>query len=156
MTTSPVISITDELIADLEAAANATGGIGWHASTAYCSRSKRESRAIYHRPSPSVYVEIIETPDSDPENGESIHAEEYWKYIGLANPATILALLAERAELIKDRTRLEKLAAHAYLIYDRHDVGMWRFPEIVINSTREQCTTDHLRAAIDSMEDDDE
>lgn len=102
MTTSPVISIADELIADLE-----------------------------------IFALYGEGTDS------GIKASE------------VEALLAERASLIKDAGRLEKLAAHMRLVYGMHDTGAWDFPEVVIKSNREECTADHLRSAIDSMESDD-
>lgn len=128
MTTSPIISITDELIAELEMAADyAANQIirshGWEGT-------------------------VDEFAD-----GMLVADERYMRW---ADPTTIKALLAERSELIKDAARLEKLAVHMRFFYGRHDAGAWEFPEVVIKSTREQCTADHLRAAIDSMVDDNE
>ena len=84
---------------ELRRLAEATGGIRWVASHATSHQGSRSSRSIYHYPTPYQCVEIVETPDSDPENGECIHDESSWAYIAAANPAAILALLDEIGEL---------------------------------------------------------
>lgn len=55
-----------------------------------------------------------------------------------------------------DTDRLEKLATLMALVYGRHEAGAWAFPQCVVSSDRNECTADHLRAAIDSMDDDQE
>ena len=91
MTTPLVPSITDEMVAELEAEARmSTLGI-WTAEDS---------------PVGEIYI--------SGECGEFIcgaidHVHDA-NFIALANPATILALLAERKELVRDRERLDWLA----------------------------------------------
>jgi hypothetical protein len=78
---------------ELKRLAEAAGGIEWHADHACLMVKGKDtrSRAIYHRPTENHCVEIVES--ADPKNGESIHSDEWWQFIGAANPAVILELI---------------------------------------------------------------
>lgn len=96
MTTPLVMSVTDELVAELEALASECGqhGANWY---------------------------------------EPHHMEAFPEYacdqdfVVAASPATILALLAERAELKRDAERLNKLdkLCEAYGFEDVHEGNRW-------------------------------
>lgn len=78
---------------ELKRLAEAAGGIEWYASHACLVVKGKDtrSRAIYHRPTENHCVEIVES--ADPKNGESIHSDEWWQFIGAASPAVILELI---------------------------------------------------------------
>lgn len=103
--------------AELRRLAEATGGISWEASHAVSHAGERKSRAIYHYPTKFHCVEIVETSDTDPENGESIHDDAAWSFIGAANPAAVLSLLDEcdKAEAESDAALAELQAAKLLL-----------------------------------------
>ena len=95
MSTSPVMSITDEMVVELEAlASKATPGT-WSYDRSYVCTVRQDGG--------TTYVESW-NPVADALLSKNVH------YIALANPATILALLAERKELVRDRERLDWLA----------------------------------------------
>lgn len=85
MTTSPVMSITEELVAELEALASECGqhGTNWY-----------EPRHMEAFPEYAC--------DQD--------------FVVAASPATILALLAERAELNRDAGRLEWMMSESCVL----------------------------------------
>lgn len=95
---------------ELRRLAEATGGITWVASHATSHQGQRSSRSIYHYPTEFHCREIVETPDSDPENNESIHDESSWAFIGAANPAAVLSLLDENDQL-RNQLRLSGISA---------------------------------------------
>lgn len=49
-----------------------------------------------------------------------------------------------------DTERLQKLADMMEMSFGRNDTGMWLFPLGAVESSREGCTLDDLRAFIDS------
>lgn len=92
MTTSPVVSITDELIAELEALAiNATPG-PWRYEA---GEEDTDGPAAW----PEVYAGDVAVIGDEGFYGDNEQDEADAEYIALANPSTILALLAERADL---------------------------------------------------------
>ena len=101
MSTSPVITVTDELLAELEeAASNATPG-PWSYDGSYVCTMRQDGE--------TVYVESW-NPVADALLSKNV------KYISAANPATITALTAElrrlraeNAELAKDAVRYQWL-----------------------------------------------
>lgn len=117
--------MNDQNKAELRRLAEAAGGITWVASRATSHQGRRSSRSIYHYPTPYHCVEIVETPDSDPENSESIHDESSWAFIGAAHPAAILSLLEENEQLCAEvealRSSLRETTAVAItMLYDSH------------------------------------
>ena len=84
-TAAPVMSITDELVAELEAAAS------------YC------------------VTEVIRSHPWSEQEFDLLRADE--RYVRAASPEFVLALLAERAELIKDRERLDWLIADSAIVH---------------------------------------
>ena len=94
MTTSPVMGITDELVSELEALASEATPGPWGYDGSYVCTVRNEGE--------TVYVQSWD-PVADALLSKNVH------YIATANPATILALLAERAELKRDRERYQKL-----------------------------------------------
>ena len=95
MTTGLLPSITDELVAELEALASKATPGPWGYDGSYVCTVRNDGE--------TVYVQSWD-PVADALLSKNVH------YIAAANPATILALLAERKELIKDRERLDWLA----------------------------------------------
>ena len=104
---------------ELRRLAEATGGIRWVASHATSHQGSRSSRSIYHYPTPYHCVEIVETPDSDPENGECIHDESSWAFIAAANPAAILSLLDDNKALLDQVSALQSDANSWQSGYDK-------------------------------------
>lgn len=95
MTTAPVVTVTDELIAELEQlAGKATPGpwvLDFEGGSLYICEQEDDDKAI-----------AVALPYDKGLSGEwdgGIKTDANWQYIAAANPATILALLAERAEL---------------------------------------------------------
>ena len=84
MTTGLVMSITDELVAELEALAGKATPGPWGYDGSYVCTVRNDGE--------TVYVQSWD-PVADALLSKNVH------YIASANPATILALLAERAEL---------------------------------------------------------
>lgn len=108
MTNAPVLSITDELIAELEELAiKATPGPWQHVEG---DDNPDASWAMQFPVVTSEAQEIIGTEGfySDKQIDEANAA-----FVAAANPATILALLAERAELKRDAERLN------YMIHEQ-------------------------------------
>lgn len=93
MTTTPVPTITDDLIAELEMlAGKATPG-------PWLTHAEHDSASFQGYYVANGGVDMLAF--LGPENQDSTDAD----YIATANPATILALLAERAELKRDAER---------------------------------------------------
>ncbi len=111
MTTSPVMSITDELVAELEALASKATPGPWE----WDGREVDEEGYVYI-PECSYLVGAICLAD----NYEGYHDD--CDFMAAANPSVIRALLAERAELNKDRQRLDYLES-AYGGHTGHDGG---------------------------------
>ena len=95
MSTSPVMSITDEMVVELEALASKATPGPWSYDSSYVCTVRQDGG--------TTYVESW-NPVADALLSKNVH------YIAKANPATILALLAERKELVRDRERLDWLA----------------------------------------------
>jgi len=143
MSTSPVMSITDEMVAELEALASKAGALAIDSAETVEAQSGRMIEC------PVCGGEGYASAENDYCNfdNHAIGVEFYGigpefgladAYFRKANPATILALLAERKELIKDRERLDWLA-------DQGDDCQW------MNILRvETDDFESLRAAIDA------
>jgi hypothetical protein len=106
MTTSPVTSVTDELIDELELlASKATKGEWWIDSHGHTmvSHDSDGTHTIFKA------MDIVKPAVRHPETGNLSHWPNDWgaSFIATANPATILALLAERAELKRDAERYD-------------------------------------------------
>jgi len=98
MSTPLVVIVTDELVAELEhVAKRATKGEWWIDSHGHTMVS--HDSGITH----TVFqaMDIVKPAVRHPETGNLSHWPNDWdaSYIATANPAKILALLAERAEL---------------------------------------------------------
>jgi hypothetical protein len=101
MTTSPVTSVTDELIDELELlASKATKGEWWIDSHGHkmVSHDADGTHSIFQA------MDIVNPAVRHPETGNLSHWPNDWdaSFIATANPATILALLSERAELKRE------------------------------------------------------
>lgn len=107
MTTSPVLSLTDELVAELEALASKVGAMALDSAEEVAAQSGRMIEC------PVCCGEGYTNAENDYCNfdNHAIGVEFYGigpefglaeAYFRKANPATILALLAERAELKRD------------------------------------------------------
>ena len=93
MTTSPVLSVTDELLAELEeSASNATAG-PWSYDGSYVCTMRQDGE--------TVYVESW-NPVADALLSKNV------KYISAANPSTITALTAELRRLRAENAELAK------------------------------------------------
>ena len=94
MTTSPVMTVTDELLAELEeAASNATAG-PWSYDGSYVCTMRQDGE--------TVYVESW-NPVADALLSKNV------KYISVANPSTITALTAELRRLRAENAELERV-----------------------------------------------
>jgi hypothetical protein len=132
MTTPPIVSITDELIAELDLAANACGPMLLDSAE---TLTPADAGAIE---CPVCYGEGYASLENDYCNfdNHAIGVQFYGiggefgageRYFRAASPAFILALLAERAELVKDRGRLNSLdqLGYAYGFQDMHEGNRW-------------------------------
>jgi len=98
MTTSPVMTVTDELLAELEeAASNATPG-PWSYDGSYVCTMRQDGE--------TVYVESW-NPVADALLSKNV------KYISAANPSTITALTAELRRLRAENAELGGLLREA-------------------------------------------
>jgi len=98
MTTSPVMTVTDELLAELEeAASNATPG-PWNYDGSYVCTMRQEGG--------TVYVESW-NPVADALLSKNV------KYIAAANPATITALTSELRRLRAENAELAQSLAES-------------------------------------------
>jgi len=109
MKTGLVTSVTDELVAELEALARkATPGPWWIDSHG----NNMVSESMDHQ---LVFTadDRMGKAERNKETGNLSHWPNDWdaSYIATANPATILALLAERAELLRDAGRFRLFAS---------------------------------------------
>lgn len=68
----------------------------------------------------------------------------------LNNEARATRAEAEAAALRADAERLDWIASEARMLSGWRDTGRWGMPAIQIDSTRERCTPDDLRKAIDA------
>lgn len=103
MSTPLVISVTDELVAELEALASKATGGEWEYHMGLI-RTMADSDG---------YVPVAIAPNC-PSNWRK-QRDRNMNCIATANPATILALLAERAELLRDAWRWRWLRDKAVL-----------------------------------------
>lgn len=117
MTASPVMTVTDELLAELEeAAGNATPG-PWNYDGSYVCTMRQEGGA--------VYVESW-NPIADALLSKNV------KYIASANPATIAALTAELRRLRAENADLAKDAGrYRWLRDEALNIDGWA-PAVVI------------------------
>lgn len=110
MSTPLVISVTDELVAELEyVAKRATKGEWWIDSHGHTmvSHDSGVTHTVFQA------MDIVKPAVRHPETGNLSHWPNDWdaSFIATANPATILALLAERAELLRDAGRFRLFAS---------------------------------------------
>lgn len=94
MNTPLVVSVTDELVAELEALASKATPGPWNYDGSYVCTMRKEDG--------TTYVESW-NPVADALLSKNV------RYIATANPATILALLAERAEFRRLLLEQEKI-----------------------------------------------
>lgn len=126
MTTPPIMTVTDELIAELERLAGKATGGDW----------EYRLGIIRTMPDSDGYVPIAVAPNA-PKNWRA-QRDLNLDYIAAAKPETMRALLAERAALLRDRARLDWLA------------GLDSHAQVLLPT---QCVTDNIhsmRAAIDA------
>lgn len=90
MTTGLTVSITDELVAELEALASKATGGEW----------EYHMGLIRTMPDSDGYVPIAVAPNA-PKNWRG-QRDANMQYIAAANPDVLRVLLAERAELLRD------------------------------------------------------
>ena len=105
MTTTLVISVTDELVAELGALARkATPGPWWIDSHGHNMVSESMDHQLVF-----TADDRMGKAERNKETGNLSHWPNDWdaSFIATANPSTILALLAERAELLRDAERLD-------------------------------------------------
>lgn len=111
-TTPPIMTINDELLAELEAAANAATPGPWNYDGSYVCTMRQEEG--------TVYVESW-NPIADALLTKNVH------YIAKSNPATILALLqyvrelkadAERYRWLRDESLNTSITAPAIMVVD--------------------------------------
>jgi hypothetical protein len=117
MSTSPVMAITDELVAELEAlAGKATPGPWWIDSHGHNMVSESMDHQLVF-----TADDRMGKAERNKETGNLSHWPNDWdaSFIATANPATILALLAERAELKRDANCLRWLL-------DQGDNAQWQ------------------------------
>jgi hypothetical protein len=105
------MSITDEMVAELEALAGKATPGPWSSERDQVGPRSQEDDQSYGMLIPVAYIERFDWP----ENAEANKA-----LIATANPATILALLSERAELKRDAERL------AWLFTAPRSLDVWR------------------------------
>lgn len=130
MTTSPITSITEELLAELDQLAGKATPGPWAAERDQVGPRSQEDDQSYGMLIPVAYIERFDWPENADANKSLIAA---------ANPATILALLQHVRELSKDRDRLDWLAD------PDNQIGNVQLPtEIVMQNIHS------LRAAIDA------
>lgn len=128
MTTSPVMSITDELVAELEALAGKVGAMALDSAEEVVTQSGRMIEC------PVCCGEGYASAENDYCNfdNHAIGVEFYGigpefglaeSYFRAANPATILALLAEREQLKRDAESFAWLMQQAWFqsAFERYD-----------------------------------
>ena len=109
MTTSPVMTVTDELLAELEeSASNATAG-PWSYDGSYVCTMRQDGE--------TVYVESW-NPVADALLSKNV------KYISAANPAAIAALTAELRRLRAENAELAKDAGRYRWIVKKSTYGI--------------------------------
>lgn len=119
MTTSPVVSVTDELVAELEAAANGASHWSLPASFQVAEEGVAPEEWCWHVGGvcEAGYQYPVMQIDTE-QYGAHEDAELVARFYAKANVSTILALLAERAELLRDRERLEFLISDGAMVID--------------------------------------
>jgi hypothetical protein len=140
MTTSPVASITDDLLAELEQlAGKATPGPWQHVP------GDDDPDSSWSMQFPIVTSDIREVIGTEGFYSEKDIDEANAAFVASANPATILALLQHVRELTKDRERLDNLdkLCEAYG-FEVHEGNRWVLDGPFRN----------VRDAIDSLPDD--
>lgn len=103
MTTSPVMTVTDELLAEIEEAAKAATPGPWNYDGSYVCTMRQDGETFY--------VESW-NPVADAPLSKNV------KYISAANPATITALTAELRRLRAENAELAKDAARLQFVID--------------------------------------
>lgn len=111
MSTSPVMSITDEMVAELEALAISVQG--WNMTAFFQEPDAFEVEADWEWHVGAIDEDGNKYPllHVNASQYDSDDSEKIARYYAACSRDTILALLAERKELIKDRERLDWLAA---------------------------------------------
>lgn len=122
MSTPPVTSINDDLIAELEAAAKAATPGPWVTDGEYINE---HGNLLYCHVGVPGDGRLADTSSNCMVPDQECRSNAW--FIATANPATILALLAERAELKRDADRLNKLDSigYAYGFEDMHEGNRW-------------------------------
>lgn len=106
MTTSPVVTITDELVAELEVAANNATPGQWLAVD-YGSYDGNEPHWYVDTSAQKADIFDELNGTMSPNHWDVARGACDMQYIAKANPATILALLSERAELKRSVKRID-------------------------------------------------
>lgn len=109
MTTSPVQSITDEQIAEIEALANAVPHQTWRAGNAYGKAFILNYQVIADTPD-GAYV-LMEGNNNFPEDSVANAA-----YVGSAQPSTIRALISRLRAAEKDAGRYRHLVESGHFV----------------------------------------
>ncbi len=120
MTTSPVVSLTDEMVAELEALAN--DAKGWNMPKAFMEPDAFEVEKDWEWYVGQIDEEGNQYPvlHVNAHQYDSEDSEKLARYYAACNLNTILALLAERAELKRDAERYRWMRD-----YLRHDYKRW-------------------------------
>lgn len=108
MTTSPVMSVNDELVAELEALASKATGGDW----------EYRLGLIRTMPDSDGYVPIAVAPNA-PKNWRG-QRDTNMQYIAAAKPDVLRVLLAERAQLKRDAERLSWLIGEQCTITEQN------------------------------------
>ncbi len=110
MSTSPVMSITDEMVAELEALAISVQG--WNMTAFFQEPDAFEVEADWEWHVGAIDEDGNKYPllHVNASQYDSDDSEKIARYYAACSRDTILALLAERKELVMDRERLDWLA----------------------------------------------
>lgn len=147
-TTSPVMSITDEQVAEIEAlASKATPGQWWIDSHGHNMVSLDDCQPIFSA------KDLIKPAVRHPETGNLSHWPNDWdaSYIATANPAKILALISRLRAAELDAARIEWLASQCEMRYGHREHAQYSADfGIFFQSDRDQCRPCDFRAAVDT------
>ena len=138
MTTTPLPSITDDVLAEIEAAAKAATPGQWKVKDGYYPGFKELEGASF---SLSVVVSATDLKLSD-----FMARTSDLEHIALCNPANVLALIARIKELEKDAARMSFVEAHPGWL--RHHKKHWQCVNPCTNYEYSVFTT--ARQAIDA------
>ena len=130
MTTPPIMSVTDELIAELEAAAKAATPQDFDSAASKYENGTCECHVCGGEGTVDIEADYLNYDDAAIGVqfygiGQEFGAAE--SYYRRADPATIRALLSERAELKRDAERLDRLdrEVEAYGFEGVHEGNRW-------------------------------